>query len=56
MKKSVYQKLEIIVERFEEVLALLSDPETIANQDKFRALSKEFKQLEEVTSVFNEKR
>ena len=53
MNKSVYQKLEILVERFEEVQALLSDPETISNQEKFLALSKEFKQLEEVTSVFN---
>lgn len=53
MKESVYQKLEGLVERFEEVQALLSDPETIADQDKFQALSKEFKQLEEVTSVFN---
>jgi len=54
MKNSVYQKLEILVERFEEVQALLSDPETISNQDKFRTLSQEFKQLEEVTSVFND--
>ncbi len=53
MNPSVYQKLEALIERFEEVQALLSDPETIANQDKFRALSREFKQLEEVTSAFN---
>jgi len=53
MKSSVYQKLEILVERFEEVQALLSDPETISNQDKFRTLSQEFKQLDQVTSVFN---
>jgi len=52
MNKSVYQKLEGLMERFEEVQALLSDPETISNQDKFRELSKEFSQLEEVTSVF----
>jgi len=53
MKKSVYNKLEVLVERFEEVQALLSDPETISNQDKFKALSKEFSQLEEVTKVFH---
>ena len=53
MKSSVYQKLEVLVERFEEVQALLSDPETISNQDKFRTLSQEFKQLDAVTSVFN---
>ncbi|MCO4798201.1 MAG: peptide chain release factor 1 [Colwelliaceae bacterium] len=54
MNKSVYQKLEGLVERFEEVQALLSDPETISNQEKFLALSKEFKRLDEVTSVFKE--
>ncbi len=53
MNKSVYQKLEGLVERFEEVQALLSDPETIANQDKFLALSKEFKKLDAVTGVFH---
>jgi peptide chain release factor 1 len=52
MKKSVYQKLEVLVERFEEVQALLSDPATLSNQEKFIALSKEFSQLEQVTSVF----
>ena len=53
MNKSVYQKLEILVERFEEVQALLSDPETISNQEKFQALSKEFSQLEVVTTAFH---
>jgi len=53
MKNSVYQKLEIIAERFEEVQALLSDPETISDQEKFRALSKEFSQLEVITNAFN---
>ena len=45
MNQSVYQKLEVLVERFEEVQALLSDPETISVQNKFRTLSKELKQL-----------
>ncbi|NMP16407.1 peptide chain release factor 1 [Thalassotalea sp. Y01] len=54
MKESVYQKLEILVERFEEVQHLLSDPDVIGDQDKFRALSQEFSQLEEVTKVFND--
>ena len=53
MKNSVYQKLEIIAERFEEVQALLSDPATISDQDKFRELSKEFSQLEVLNSAFN---
>ncbi|WP_076419071.1 peptide chain release factor 1 [Colwellia sp. UCD-KL20] len=53
MKNSVYQKLEIISERFEEVQALLSDPDTISDQEKFRALSKEFSQLEIITDAFS---
>lgn len=53
MKDSVYQKLEMLVERFEEVQALLSDPDVISDQEKFKALSKEFSQLEEVTKTFN---
>jgi peptide chain release factor 1 len=53
MKESVVRKLEHLVERFDEVQALLGDPEVIGNQDKFRALSKEFSQLESVVAGFN---
>ncbi|MCU7553836.1 peptide chain release factor 1 [Alteromonas sp. ASW11-19] len=53
MKDSVVNKLENLVERFEEVQALLGDPEVIGNQDKFRNLSKEFSQLEDVVAGFN---
>ncbi|MFT5542704.1 MAG: peptide chain release factor 1 [Glaciecola sp.] len=52
MKQSVVQKLESLVERFEEVQALLGDPAVIGNQDKFRNLSKEYSQLEEVVKQF----
>lgn len=52
MKQSVVNKLESLVERFEEVQALLGDPEIIANQDKFRNLSKEYSQLEELVKQF----
>ncbi|MAI36290.1 MAG: peptide chain release factor 1 [Alteromonas sp.] len=53
MKESVVRKLEHLVERFEEVQALLGDPDVIGNQDKFRNLSKEFSQLEGVVDGFN---
>lgn len=53
MKASVVSKLENLVERFAEVQALLSDPGVIGDQDKFRALSKEFSQLEDVVGGFN---
>lgn len=53
MKDSVVRKLENLVERFEEVQALLGDPQVIGNQDKYRNLSKEFSQLESVVGGFN---
>lgn len=53
MKESVVRKLENLVERFEEVQALLGDPAVIGDQDKFRNLSKEFSQLEDVVAGFN---
>lgn len=52
MKASILVKLETLVERYEEVQHLLGDPDVIGNQDKFRALSKEYSQLEEVTACF----
>ena len=46
MKSSIQSRLEQLVDRFEEVSALLSDQGTIANQDKFRDLSREFAEIE----------
>ncbi|MCC2616019.1 peptide chain release factor 1 [Aestuariibacter halophilus] len=54
MKESVVRKLQTLEERFEEVQALLGDADTIANQDKFRALSKEYAQLEDVVKAFRD--
>ncbi|NLS11651.1 peptide chain release factor 1 [Vibrio sp. SM6] len=52
MKASILTKLETLVERYEEVQHLLGDPGVIGDQDKFRALSKEYSQLEEITKCF----
>jgi peptide chain release factor 1 len=52
MKPSILTKLETLVERYEEVQHLLGDPDVIGDQDKFRALSKEYSQLEEITKCF----
>lgn len=52
MKESVIRKLEGLLERNEEVLALLSDATVISDQDRFRGLSKEYSQLEDVVSSF----
>lgn len=52
MKESVYRKLESLVERYEEVQALLGDVSVITDQNRFRELSKEFSQLEEIAQAF----
>jgi len=52
MKASIVAKLEVLVERYEEVQALLGDPDTINDQTKYRELTKEYSQLEEVVLCF----
>lgn len=52
MQDSIRTKLVGLCDRFEEISALLSDPETIADQVKFRDLSKEYAQLEPVTKAY----
>lgn len=52
MKASILAKLESLAERYEEVQHLLGTPEIISEQNKFRALSKEYAQLEEVIKCF----
>lgn len=54
MKDSVIRKLEGLLERNEEVLALLSDASVIADQERFRALSKEYSQLQDVVRNFTD--
>ncbi|WP_094752100.1 peptide chain release factor 1 [Psychromonas sp. CD1] len=54
MKASIVAKLEGLVERYEEVQALLGDPETMADQDKYRKLTKEYSQLEVVVLCFKD--
>ena len=53
MKDSIIAKLESLKERYEELEALLGDVSVISDQDKFRAYSKEYSQLEEVVKCFN---
>ena len=54
MKASLQDKLSHLVERFEEVGALLSDPQTISDQSRFRDLSREYARLEPVVRDFQE--
>ena len=54
MKDSIRNKLERLVERHEEVGALLSDPDIIGNSDKFRELSMEYSRLEPIVVRYRE--
>jgi len=53
VKSSLVTKLESLCDRHEEVSALLSDAETASNPDKFRTLSQEYAQLDEVVRVYS---
>lgn len=52
MKASILGKLDTLEERYEEVGALLSDSDIIADQEKFRSLSKEYAELEPVAKAY----
>ncbi len=52
MKESIRTKLENLSDRLEELNALLSDPEIIGNQNKFRELSKEYAEIDPVVTGF----
>ena len=52
MKPTIQFRLEQLTERFEEVSGLLSDQNTIANQDSFRELSREFAEIEPIVQCF----
>jgi len=52
MKASILGKLETLTDRHEEVAALLGDSETIADQNRFRDLSREYSELETVVQCY----
>ncbi|MFC6276777.1 peptide chain release factor 1 [Psittacicella hinzii] len=52
MKQSLVEKLQVLVDRYEELQHLLGDAEIISDQDKFRAYSKEYSSLEPVVKDF----
>jgi len=54
MKDSIRRRLERTAERFEEVAALLADPDVIGRQNQFRELSMEYARLEPVAARFRE--
>ncbi len=56
MLPTLRRKLEALAERREELERLLADPGAAADQDRFRALSREFAQLEPVAAALAEER
>jgi len=52
VKRSIEEKLSRLVERYEEIAHLLSEPSVISNSNKFRDLSKEYARLEPVAREF----
>ena len=56
MKASIRSKLDQIAERFEEITALLAEPEVQGDQNQFRSLSQEYAQLEPVVECYGQYR
>ena len=56
MKKFIQQKLDLLCDRYEEVGALMSDPDVISDQDRFRELSREWSELEPLVKCFEDYR
>ncbi len=54
MKASILSKLELLSARYEEIGGLLSELEVINDQNRFRTLSMEYAQLEDVVKTFTE--
>lgn len=52
MKESLRLRLDQMADRYEEVTALLSDPDVISDNNKFRALSVEHSDLMDITTLW----
>jgi peptide chain release factor 1 len=52
MKLSIQNKLESVVGRHEELSRLLSEPDVIRDQNRFRLFSKEYAELEPLVAAF----
>ena len=54
MKASITTKLENLGERFEEIAALLSQPEVQSDQNQFRSLSQEYAQIDPIVNCYKQ--
>ncbi len=55
-ERSLLEKLDILVVRFEEIGTLITDPSVIADMKRFVKLNKEYRDLEKITTARNEYR
>ncbi|MGM0783480.1 MAG: peptide chain release factor 1 [Pseudomonadota bacterium] len=56
MKATLRQRLDAFVERFEELSALLAEPEVIGDQPRFRDYSREYAELEPLVEAWRDYR
>jgi peptide chain release factor 1 len=54
LSDSMTAKLSDLTDRYDEVAALLADPDVMGNRDQFTALSKEFAEIEPVIACFRQ--
>jgi peptide chain release factor 1 len=54
MKSSIRNKLENLSERLQELNGLLAEPSVIANQERFRELSKEYAEIQPIAACFQQ--
>ena len=54
MKASIRTKLENLSDRFEEIAALLSQPEVQSDQNQFRSLSQEYAQIDPIVACYKQ--
>jgi peptide chain release factor 1 len=56
MNPSIQSRLEGLAQRFDELTALLSDPKVIGNADRFRRLSQEYAELNDLVGLYRDYR
>ena len=54
MKNSIRLKLEQASERFQEITALLAQPEVQGDQEEYRSLTREYAQIDPIVSAWNQ--
>ena len=52
MKTSIQHKLDNLAERFDEIAALLAEPDVQSEQNRFRALSQEYAQINPIVDCY----